>query len=149
MGMFFRRFPAVVALAAVLLLPCCGVKVAQLPVVNYPYVSEIEFYKEVRNVDGKAKKKRFPNDRITSSFYFFLKISDIENAGTLRVVFYRSEGKEHRKAVEKFFEFGTDGKYYEYIIFFDQVEGMGPGIHRYAVFINDHLLYENTVSVEK
>jgi hypothetical protein len=133
----------------VLLLPGCGVKLSQLPVVNYPYVSQMEFYKEVRNVDGKAKKKRFANDRIASPFYFFLKINDIENAGTLRVVFYRLEENEHRKAVEKFFEFGTDGKYYEYIIFFDQVEGIGPGLHRYAIFLNDRLLYESTVNVEK
>ena len=119
----------------------------QLPVINYPYVSEVEFLKEVRNVNGKAKKKRFKQGRITSPFYFLLKIKEVENDGTLAVVFYRQDEAKNKKAAEKVFHFGKAGKYYEYIIFFDRVEGLKEGKHRYAVFFNGRLIYEDSLVV--
>jgi hypothetical protein len=137
----------------------CGVKVKQLPVIEHPYVSEMEFLKEVKNVNGKAKKKRFKQERVTSPFYFLLKIKEIENSGEVTVVFYSNTTAEKeneqakndvppmQKAVEKRFNYGQPGKYYEYIIFFDRVDSLQPGTHRYAVFINGHLLYEDRVHV--
>ena len=140
------------SLAAVLLLLVsgCGVKTAYLPRVEYPYVAEMEFLKEVKNVNGKAKKKHFKEDRITSPFYFFLKVKEIENDGTVTVCFYGGEGKgSNVKIVEKTFQFGKPGKYYEYVIFFDRVEVPRPGKYRYAVFYNGRLIYEDKLEIER
>jgi hypothetical protein len=120
----------------------CGVKIEQLPLLSHPYVSEVEFLKEVKNVNGKAKKTPFDHDRITSPFSFILKVKEIENNGTLAVVFYEDADKTGKKVAEKTFNFGEPGKYYEYIIFFDQVEGLIPGKYRCVVFLNQHLIYE-------
>jgi hypothetical protein len=129
----------------------CGIKTEQLPLLSSPYVSEVEFLKEVINDNGKAKKKRFDNDRITSPFYFFLKVKEIENNGTLAVVFFESTDNTNKEAgkkvAEKEFSYGQQGKYYEYIIFFDRVEGLSPGNYRYGIFLNQHLIYEGLVRV--
>ena len=125
----------------------CGVKVEQLPLMSYPYVSHVEFLKKVKNENGKAKKERFNNDRIVSPFYFFLKIREIENNGTLVMVFYEDSDKSNQKVVDKTFHFGEEGKYYEYIIFFDQVRELSPGSYRYVVFFNQHLIYEGQLKV--
>lgn len=124
-------------------------KVAQLPMVNYPFVSEVEFLKEVRNVNGKAKKKQFKNDRITSPFYIFIKIREIEDSGTLAIRFYgKGDGEsEGTRMEERTFQFGEDGKYYEYIIFFDRIEGLSAGAYRYAIFFRGKLLYEDRLRV--
>jgi hypothetical protein len=127
----------------------CGVKMEHLPLLSHPYVSEVEFLKEVKNVNGKAKKKPFDRDRITSPFCFFLKVKEIENNGTLAVVFYEDSDKSSKKVAEKTFYFGEPGKYYEYIIFFDQVEGLSPGKYRCVVFLNQRLIYENQLQVNK
>jgi hypothetical protein len=127
----------------------CSVKVAQLPVLSHPYVAEVEFLKEVTNVNGKAKKQQFDNNRITSPFYFFLKVKEIENNGTLAMIFYEDSKKSSKKVAEKTFLFGESGKYYEYIMFFDQVEGLTPGKYRYVIFLNQHLLYEGQLQVNK
>ena len=138
-------------LLAVLVSPGCGVKVEQLPLLSSPYVAEVEFLKEVINDNGKAKKKRFESDRITSPFYFFLKVKEIENNGTLSVVFFESADDKNKEAgkkvAEKGFSYGQAGKYYEYIIFFDRIEGLSPGNYRYGVFLNQHLIYEGLVRV--
>ncbi|MCP5049481.1 MAG: hypothetical protein GY940_20085 [bacterium] len=126
----------------------CGIKMAQLPAIEYPYVAEIEFLKEVKNIDGKAKKKRFKQNRITSPFYFFLKIKEIENNGTVRVAFYGTGNtSDNTLAAEKQFNFGQPGKYYEHIIFFDQVKGLKEGKYRYAIFYNDRLIYEDKIEI--
>jgi len=116
---------------------------------NSPYVAEIEFLKEVKNIDGKAKKKRFENEYITSPFFFFLKIKGIEDDGTLRVAFYKNSNKNRKYVEERSFSFGEKGKYYDFIIFFDQIKGLSPGIYRITVFLRDHLIYEGNVRVNK
>lgn len=143
----------------------CGVKTKYLPQVSYPYVAEMDFLKEVKNVNGKAKKKRFKDNRITAPFYFLLKVKEMENSGAIAVRFYETietgqagqtgqageavkpEGVMGRQVQEKMFEFGQPGKYYEYIIFFDRVEGFSPGKYRYGVFYNNKLIYENYLDV--
>ena len=45
------------------------------------------------------------------------------------------------------FSFGEADKYFEYIIFIDRVEKLKPGKYRYAVFLNDHLMYENNLVI--
>jgi hypothetical protein len=45
------------------------------------------------------------------------------------------------------FSFGEADKYFEYIIFIDRVENLKPGKYRYAVFFNDHLMYENNLVI--
>ena len=112
-----------------------------------PYLAEVEFLEEVKNVNGKARKKAFDNDRILSPFYFFLKIKEIENSGSLKVAFYENTEKSKKQVAEKTFLFGKEGKYYEFIIFFDQVEGLAPGPYRYTVFLRDRLIYEGEVRV--
>lgn len=139
---FSDRFPVTILLASLLITVGCGVKIEQLPLLSHPYVSEVEFLKEVKNVNGKAKKTPFDRNRITSPFSFFLKVKEIENNGALAVVFYEDADKTGKKVAEKTFNFGEPGKYYEYIIFFDQVEGLNPGKYRCVVFLNQHLIYE-------
>jgi len=138
-----------ILLALLFFTAACGVKIDQLPLLSHPYVSEVKFLKEVKNVNGKAKKTPFDHDRLTSPFYFFLKIKEIENNGTLAVVFYENAETTGKKVAEKTFFFGEPGKYYEYIIFFDQVEGLSPGKYRCVVFLNQHLIYECQLSINE
>lgn len=117
----------------------------------------MEFLKEVKNVNGKARKRRFKDDRITSPFYFLLQVKEIENNGVITVRFYDAPQKDKsgkspgpgRTVMEKRFEFGKPGKYYEYIIFFDRVEGLPPGPYRYTVFYNDRLIYDDKVEIKE
>lgn len=129
----------------------CGVKMEQLPLINYPYVSEVEFLKEVKNINGRAKKTTFKHNRITSPFYFLVKIKEIENNGVLTVCFYTTANVKtvvnDKKVAEKIFHFGEAGKYYEYIIFFDRVDNLDPGRYRYAIFCNQRLIYEGQLVV--
>ncbi len=138
----------------------CGVKVEYLPQISYPYVAEMEFLKEVKNVNGKAKKKKFKDDHIYSPFYFLLKIKEIENNGIITVRFYETKTDKNSKTAEKNvipgkcvtekpFQFGKPGKYYEYIIFFDRVEDLAPGKYRFAVFYNNILIYEDYVEIKE
>jgi len=141
----------VVIILPVILFPCsgCRFKVEQLPEVNYPYISEVEFLKEVRNDNGKARKTPFKNGRITSPFFIFVKIREIEDSGMLAIRFYGSDDKGGggERMEERTFRFGEDGKYYEYIIFFDRIDGLAAGEYRYAVFFRGKLLYEDRVRV--
>jgi hypothetical protein len=125
----------------------------QLPLLNYPYTSEIEFLQEVKNIDGRAKKTMFKHGVITSPFYFLVKIKEIEDNGELTVCFYRAVnvegGESGKKVAEKTFHFGEAGKYYEYIIFFDRVENLGAGSYRYAVFCNGRMIYEGQLVVSE
>jgi hypothetical protein len=125
----------------------CGVKAVYLPQVDFPYLSEMEFLKEVKNVNGKAKKRHFKGDKVRSPFYFFLKVKEIENSGTITVRFYKEESSESLKTAERTFQFGEEGKYYEYVIFFDRVEVPASGKYRYAVFYNNRLIYEDQLEV--
>lgn len=119
---------------------------AQLPYLEHPYVAKIEFYENVENRDGKLEKTGFKKGRIISPFYFVLEVKELENSGELAVNFYDKEGKRvNRKA----FGFGEDGQYYEYILFFDKVENLAPGNYRYAVFLNNKLIYENRIDISK
>jgi hypothetical protein len=158
MVIFIFAFPI---LTAVLVSTAgCGVKMEYLPQISYPYVAEMEFLKEVKNVNGKAKKKKFKDDRIHSPFYFLLKIKEIENSGIITVRFYETKTNKNTKTAEKdellskcvtekSFQFGKPGKYYEYVIFFDQVEGLVPGRYRYTIFYNGTLIYEDYVEIEE
>lgn len=122
----------------------CGFKPEQLPFPTYPYVAEMEFLKSVENDNGRVKKERFKDDIIVSPFFFQVKIKEIENSGTIRVLFFDSR---NRKVDEKHFRFGEPGKYYEHIICFDEVERLSPGTYRFAVFYNSGLLYENGLKI--
>ncbi len=127
-----------------LLTPACGVKIAQLPYLEYPYVAKIGFYYKVENINGRLKKETFKDDRIRSPFFFLLEVKDIENSGELAVSFYDKDGK---RAARKVFAFGEEGQYYEYILFFDQVENLPAGKYHMTVFLNDKLIYEDHIDV--
>ncbi len=140
----------------------CDVKVEYLPQISFPYVAEMEFLKEVKNVNGKAKKKKFKDDRIYAPFYFLLKIKEIENSGIITVRFYETKTDKNNKiktaekneipgkcVTEKSFQFGKPGKYYEYIIFFDCVEDLPPGRYRFAIFYNNILIYDDNIEIAK
>jgi hypothetical protein len=137
----------VTALLLLSMMAGCGVKAEYLPQVDFPYLSEMEFLKEVKNVNGKAKKRRFKGDKVRSPFYFFFKVKEIENSGTITVRFYKGESSENLKTMERTFQFGEEGKYYEYVIFFDRVKVPTPGKYRYAVFYNNRLIYEDQLEV--
>lgn len=102
------------------------------------------FYKEVKNIDGKARKKRFKEDRIVPPVHFFLKIKEMENQGTVTIRFYNDTAE---LTAQREFFYGETGKYYEYIIFFDVVEELTPGTYRYSVFCNEKLLYEDSIDI--
>jgi hypothetical protein len=113
----------------------------------------VEFLQEVKNINGRARKTTFKNGVITSPFYFLVMIKEIEDNGELAVCFYRAVdvegGESGKKVAERTFSFGEAGKYYEYIIFFDRVEGLGPGSYRYAVFCNGRMIYEGQLAVSE
>lgn len=52
------------------------------------------------------------------------------------------------KIAEKNLLCGADGKSYEYIEFFYQIDSLGPGDYRYAIFYNDLLLYEDKLIIQ-
>ncbi len=119
-------------------------KTAQLPLINYPYVAEFEFYQHIENVNGKLKKTGFEGGQVISPFYFLLKVKEIENSGKMTVLFYDSEGSN---AARRAFAFGEQGQYYEYILFFDRIDGLAPGKYRCAIFLNDSLIYEDYCNI--
>jgi hypothetical protein len=104
----------------------------------------MEFVRSAENDNGKVKTERFKDDIVRSPFFFVLKIKEIEDSGTITVKFYDSR---NRQVEEKSFPFGEPGKYYEYIICFDAVTSLVPGVYRYAVFYNTGLLYEDQLKI--
>jgi hypothetical protein len=134
----------------------CRVKTEYLPQVNFPYVAEMNFFKDIKNVDGKAKTTRFKDGLVHSPFYFLLKVKEIENSGTVTVRIYEGNSQPAstkppphagKQVEERIFNFGEEGKYYEYIIFFDQIDNLLPGKHRYAVFYNEKLIFEDSFNI--
>ena len=123
----------------------CGVKVDQLPYLENPYVSEIQFLKKIENVEDKVKKTHFSNNRIRAPFYLYLKLNAAENYNHLSIKFYN---QLDRKIHQITFEFGEDGKFYEYILFTDKISKLKGGRYRYIIFINNHAIYENRFRVE-
>jgi hypothetical protein len=80
-----------------------------------------------------------------------LKLSEIEDNGSVKIVFYENgekSDKRKKKVVEKEFEYGQAGKYYEYILFFDKVEGLEAGKYRYAIFCKGRLVYESQLEIK-
>ncbi len=122
----------------------CGVKVDQLPFLNDPYISEILFLKNIKNSNDKIKKISFKNNKITSPFFLYLKLKEVENKNKLFVKFY----KKNKLKTELSFEFGEDGKYYDYIIFTDKVGLLKSGKYRYIVFINNKNIFEDSLIIE-
>lgn len=131
---------------AVLLAASCRMKPEQLPFLDYPYFYKMEFLQHVENDNGKAKKQYFKDGVVRAPFYFLLTVKEMRDEGTLWVRFYNSDQK---KVAEQGFHYGEPDKYYEYIICFERVEGIAPGTYRYAVFLNDGLVYEGNVTVGK
>lgn len=128
----------------------CGIKMAQLPEIHFPYVAEVEFLKNVENIDGEAQKTPFPDNHIHSPFSFFLKIKEIENDGTVEVIFYtQQEPPQQTTKVAAFsFDFGQAGKYYEYILFFDRVSDLKPGSYHYVIYLRKTLIYEGKLVID-
>ncbi len=124
----------------------CGIKTAQLPFLDYPHAAQIGFYQEVENNSGKLEKEKFKDDRVISPFFFVLEVKDIENSGKLTVSFYDKDGN---RAARNEFNYGEEGQYYEYILFFDKVETLKPGEYRYVVFLKDKLVYEDHITVNE
>jgi hypothetical protein len=132
-------------LTLLLLLQGCKINLDTFPYISYPYLAKLTFHKHISNQNGNLTFTDFDKETgIQSPFYFLLKIKEIENNGSVRVVFYN---KKSRKVDQKEFQFGEKGKYYEYIIFFDKVEFLPPGTYSYAVFLNRSLLYEDKVTI--
>lgn len=129
-----------------LLAASCGMKTINLPFIDYPYAAGFEFYQRIENVAGKLEKTEFEDDKITSPFYFLLEVKEIENSGTMTVLFYDSSGK---KVAQRAFHFGEQGQYYEYILFFDKIDGLPPGNYRFTVFYNASLLYEDRFTIAR
>lgn len=127
----------------------CGVKDAQLPYLTALHVGELEFCREVRNENGKARREYFKDDWITSPFYYYLRLNHIKDKGVMKIVFYRDENKKVEKVEENVFYFGKTGEHYEYIIFFDRIEKLVEGKHRYAIFVNERLIYDGVLRVRK
>lgn len=143
------RSSIIVLIFIVIFMLGCGVKMKHLPFLASPYVSEIEFLREVKKVNGKAKKKFFKDNLITSPFYFYIKIKEIENSGIVKIIFYEKQDKNWIQRIEQKIKYGQQGKYFEYIIFFDRVSGLLPGKYRYIIFINQHVIYENQIDIQK
>lgn len=128
----------------VLLAASCRLKPEQLPFLDYPYFFSMEFLKHVEKDNGKAKKEYFKDGVVRVPFYFLLTVKELEDEGVLSVRFYNRDGK---KVAEHAFRYGEPEKYYEYIICFEKVAGILPGSYRYAVFYNDGLIYEGSLTV--
>ncbi len=74
----------------------------------------------------------------------YLKLKEVENNNKLFIKFY----KKNDLKTELSFEFGEDGKYYDYIIFTDKVRFLKPGRYRYIVFINDKNIFEDSLIIK-
>lgn len=53
------------------------------------------------------------------------------------------------KATELDFQFGEQGKYYEYIILVDKISRLEPGKYRFGIFLNGALIYQQDMTVFK
>lgn len=86
----FREIFYPVTAALVLASSGCNLQVRFLPQIDAPYISEVEFLKQVDPNGSEIRKIRFENDTVTGTFYIFVRLENIENRGTLKVKFYRS-----------------------------------------------------------
>jgi hypothetical protein len=224
----FREIFYPVTATLLLLSPGCNLQVKFLPQIRAPYISEVEFLKQVNQNGPEIKKIPFENGVVPVTFYMFIKLENIENQGRLRVRFYRrvkrfpieviaaanarqrrilanlfmvlplpvpsawiewtdlarasNVGAEidlisaygrgcfrsalqvmvfplifnldhfcvvryEKNGRELFFPFGENGKYYEYIVFIDKIRNFEPGDYRFAIFLNDRLMLEDSFEV--
>jgi len=117
----------------------CGIKTADLPIITKPYTGELSFYRHLENRSGQLKKTPFENNKIFSPFYFLLEIKEVENNGRVQMMIY---DPDNYKVIQRDFSYGETGLYYEYIIFFDKVEGLPPGKYRAVVFMDREVIHE-------
>lgn len=203
----------------------CNMQVKYLPQIAAPYISEVEFLKEVIHEDSEIRKIPFEGGAIGRPFYMVVKLENVENRGRLRIRFYRRnllpasavmngfaryihsgllsgitwpggpafpEVRIRNRAgsgvpgadivngfyrgsffavirvvsspgifdpgcfsLDRFeltvpdlmFDFGEEGKYYEYILFVDKIKNLSPGSYRYGIFLNEDLMLAESFKV--
>ena len=77
---------------------------------------------------------------------FFITISMLHHFPQI-LNWFHFKPRFFKKVKEISFEFGEDAKYYEYIMFIDKVEKLKPGNYRYVIFLNNHLFYEDSITI--
>lgn len=127
----------------ILLLPGCKLDMKKFPYVNYPYVASFEVLKHLEYTNDKIiNKKKFKNKRITMPCFFLLKVAELENKGTISLVFYNTA---NRRISRRVFEYGKPGGYYNFIVLWGKITELKEGKNRYCIFYNSHIIYEGDV----
>ena len=121
----------------------CKLDMKKFPYVNYPYVANFEILQHLEYAKDKiTKKKKFKNKVITMPCFFLLKVAELENKGTISLVFYNTA---NRRISRRVFEYGKPGGYYNFIVLWGKITELKDGKNRYCIFYNSHIIYEGDV----
>lgn len=115
----------------------CAIRVEDLPFREYPYISELEFLRDLEVDGNQVKKTRYSEERVTFPLVLFFKLNEVDGPGTLQIRIYDEKGQQvHIRD----FQFGESGRYYEYIIFYNRLEKLPGNAFTLALFYNRDLI---------
>jgi hypothetical protein len=111
----------------------------------YPYVESFELLQHLEySKDKIINKKKFKHKQIFMPCFFLLKVAELENAGTIALVFYN---KSNHRISRRVFEYGKPGGYYNSIVLWGEITELKQGKYRYCIFYNSHIIYEGKVEL--
>lgn len=123
----------------------CKLNMKKFPLMSYPYVESFELLEHLEYADDKIiNKKKFKNKYISMPCFFLLKVAELENTGTVALVFYN---KDKRRISRRVFEYGKQGSYYKSIVFWGEITELKQGKYRYCIFYNEEIIYEGSVEL--
>lgn len=123
----------------------CKLNMKKFPLINYPYVENFELLKHLEYSNEKIiNKKKFKNKQISMPCFFLLKVAELENKGTIALVFYN---KNNRRISRRVFEYGKPGGYYKSIVLWGKIAELKQAKYRYCIFYNSEIIYEGVVEL--
>ena len=124
----------------------CGLKVSDLPYREYPFISELEFIKDISLKGEKILKTRFKDNQIKFPMVMVFKLNEVTGKGTLKVQIYQ---EDKSRVLEKDFQFGERDKYYEYIFLYHRISKLVGHKFFLTISYNEELIWADWVQVPK
>ena len=94
-------------------------------------------------VHENSVEKIFFKDKISSPFFIYLELKDVEGQGFFLLKLYNKKREIYRKK----FIFGKKGKIYDSIIVWDRIEIKKYNKLKWAIFYNKNLIYEGEIYI--